>query len=833
MLKFKSLTRSHCLSSGLLALWCLGALTANAATATFEIEPQDLSGALKAFAVQSHREIFFAPELARGRKSQGLKGQFDDLQALNILLKGTGLNFSVTASNAILVRDPARKNESSPGAATSSSSDNANSGKEGKNESSQEFRMAQVDQSAAGPQIVNNQKSEKKEEGLSEIVVTAQKREERLIDVPISIVVLTAEELQKRQIVTLEDLPFIVPGLSIVDTGNNRQIFLRGVSNTIGTSLVGLYLDEADVTLGGTGVQIDPNVYDLERVEVLRGPQGTLYGEGSAGGTIRFITNKPNLKNFAFDSDVAALFTDGGAPSQRVNAMVNVPLIDSQLGLRIVGTSDHEGGWINQPAADLTNINNRELTNVRVEGLWKPNGQFTASAMAVINRDDRGVDVTDQNSSSNWTQVLDQTTTPREKNNYDLYNLALTVDTSAVRVLSTTTYLRAYDPIFNASSYYLEPPGPGSPLWYFYTPVQTNDDDALTQELRLNSNGSGPWQWTVGAFYRKYTAYFNAPANYFAQLGPPGTPLSNYDNDMYATVYDISYKSWSGFANTSYTLWDRLTVGAGVRYFHDDQVENAPGSPTETAQFRSVDPRFFVQYKLAENFNLYSSASKGFRSGGFNGPGIPTYGPEDIWTYELGTKMTRLESRVDFDTALFWTNYTNFQTSGRPPGTAFPILSNVGDARVKGVEWDLTWRPADRWSLSFNGDYLDSRFLKTTENYDAGDNLDVVPKYQFTLSGERDFTWSGKHGFARLDYSQQGRETFRFRAIGPWVFYESDVIHTLNYNMGLRWTENLSLNLFAQNLLNEQGFTNPFAAEGGGIRPRPRTVGIGFGVKFD
>ena len=185
---------------------------------------------------------------------------------------------------------------------------------------------------------------------LQEVVVTAQKRTERLIDVPISIAAVSSDELKQRQITSLEDLPQVVPDLAYNNIGNNHYFEIRGISNLIGNApLVGIYIDEADVTLGGAAAtQINPTVYDLQRVEVLRGPQGTLYGEGSAGGTIRFVTRNPDLNQFEFSSDVAALFTERGAPSQRVNAVTNIPLIDDQLAVRITGTFEHDGGWMVQ-----------------------------------------------------------------------------------------------------------------------------------------------------------------------------------------------------------------------------------------------------------------------------------------------------------------------------------------------------------------------------------------------------------------------------------------------------------------------------------------------------
>ena len=224
-------------------------------------------------------------------------------------------------------------NESSPSVSPSAG---AVDRKEGKKSSSGDFRVAQVDQGKNTQSVTVGTSSEPgaaRREQLTEIVVTAQKREERLMDVPISVVALSAEQLEERNIIGLDDLAMAVPGLSINSQGSyNRRLFLRGVANDTGSSLIGIYLDEADVT-SWAYTQLDLRSYDLERVEVLRGPQGTLYGDGSAGGTIRFITKNPQLDHFSMNADVAALFTENGAPGQRIEAMVNVPLIDNVLGV--------------------------------------------------------------------------------------------------------------------------------------------------------------------------------------------------------------------------------------------------------------------------------------------------------------------------------------------------------------------------------------------------------------------------------------------------------------------------------------------------------------------
>jgi outer membrane receptor protein involved in Fe transport len=257
-----------------------------------------------------------------------------------------------------------------------------------------------------------------------------------------------------------------------------------------------------------------------------------------------------------------------------------------------------------------------------------------------------------------------------------------------------------------------------------------------------------------------------------------------------------------------------------------------------------LDPRFYADYIVVDGINVYASAAKGFRSGGTNGFGEPSFGPEQVWTYELGTKTSLLGRQLSAGGAIFYSRYTDYQINGLlpPPNPPLNVTSNGGDAWIKGVEWELTWHPTELWSLSFNGNLLDTRFFKvntllnpdgtSSSAYQVGDGLDLVPKHTLTVWAERDFTVNGKKGFVRLDYSQQGRETYRNRSIWEGYFGETKNINMLNCNTSLQWTDRLSFSVFAQNLLNDQNFNSPTYIEQAG-KPRPRTYGLEFSMRVD
>ncbi len=368
MLKLNGLTRSHCLPMLVIAVLSLGALMAPAyaATTMFEIEPQDLSGALKAFAVQSHREIFFAPELARGRQSRGVKGKFDDLKALNLLLEGTGLNFSVTASNAILVRDPATRGESLRDGVTPTTSALTES-------QSPPMKLAQTD-SAQNLNDRNTNVSDlkvKEEDGakLDEIVVTATKRSESLSKVSLAVSAFSQDDLTSAGVVGLADLASAAPNLEIKTLGfaSAIQVTIRGITNSdfnpgaspaVATYIDGIYIARPQGLNG--------DLYDIARVEVLRGPQGTLYGRNATGGNINVVTADP-VNSFGSAADVSF----GNYNDAQVHGMLNLPITED-LAVRGAFSTHRSDGYFDSEGSISHDYGAADDYAGRLTVMWTP-----------------------------------------------------------------------------------------------------------------------------------------------------------------------------------------------------------------------------------------------------------------------------------------------------------------------------------------------------------------------------------------------------------------------------------------------------------------------------
>lgn len=804
-------------------------------------EPLDL--ALKQFADQTGLQIARFSDVAQGSSEVGpLVGQFTTEEALGSLLAGSGLTYRVLTHRTIaIVGAQANRRAAVPAAGGSQD------GKEGKTSSSPGFRVAQVAQGAgSGTDSVKSaeQRSASEESPLlQEIIVTAQKYSQRAFDVPISLDVISGAELLAHGITDLSNLQYDVPGLFLNNTGTTHAVYLRGVGNNLGTgAMVGTYVNDADTTAatvysGTAGYATnDDALYDLQRVEVLKGPQGTLYGDGSMGGVIRYITNDPVLDRVQMDADVAELFTQYGAPGQRVETMLNTPIIDGTLGLRFAGMFEHDGGWVDEPAANSKNINGGNLTDIRAEALWQPTERFKLKIMQTIHRHTSGLGE-GEDANGNISTFFNTTYTPSVTDSSDLSNLSLIYDFADAQLLSSSTYLSGGENDYNQ---YPVTSVPGYPPFVYLLPYWHVNNEDYSEELRLTNKGGGAWHWTVGSLYKKYHDTVSFPGEYY---GVDGTASAS----SLATAIQVpglderdSSSSWAGFADTSYRPLNRLTVGAGVRYFKDRETtrsatelgylspstgQSIVPNPSGEATFTSTDPRFYVQYQVSPQVNTYASASKGFRSGGFNSPPAPNYGPEVLWSYDLGTKLRIPQEHLRADVDLFDMNYSNYVSDTYVPPNY--LYTNVGRARIQGVDADLTWRPIHQWVLAVNTEVLRTKFLTASDisGYEPGERLPFAPTYSFTASVQRDFRVQSKPGTVELYYYEISRVQYRLAGV---PLFESDIPHFLNIRTNIDWSDNLSLGFFVHNILNDRGQLSPLYYTAASMRPRPRTFGLEF-----
>ncbi len=693
---------------------------------------------------------------------------------------------------------------------------------------------------ASAQERVETESATESPEG-ADIVVTAQKREQQAIDVPMGLSVLGGDRLEDLRINNVLELAYQVPGFIAQESVPGRTLYtLRGVGNSFGSSaLVGAYLDDVDVTSTGPA-QLDVRLYDLDRVEVLRGPQGTLWGAGSVGGTIRFITNKPDLNSFGGKAEAAVFGQNRGDISGEVQGAVNIPLVNDVLGLRLSGSYMNWGGWIDQPAANRKDFNDNELINVRARALFRPSDRFDVNGTIIIHRNKGGgkniANLLPYHDSL-FQSFVDPTLKTPFRDEYDHFNLTMRYDLGPATLVSATGRTNAEN--FNWDTRRLEltfrfiPSIPGTNVLQGYGYGQTNTK-ITTQELRLTSNGDKALSWTGGVYYRHEDVKATSVQTQYA--GPIPFVINS------AAGAAAKNSQWAGFADISYALSDRFTLGAGLRYFEEKRRStNLVNLVSQEGKFSHLSPRIYASFAATDDINFYVNVAEGFRSGGFNPPSAvavgasPTYDPETLRSYEIGTKMSLFDHRLYAEIAAFYSDYTDMQAVGVLPGIVANVTSNIGKAEIKGIEYALQWRPTRKLMLGVAGSFIDSKVVKldaSQTSHIVGDPLDQVAKYNVAITADYAFHWGPNlPGFIRLGFNEQGpvqwtsRNASLIQPIG-----RSDRLSFLNANIGIEFGR-AKFEIFGRNILDESGNSSPYTCCG--IQPQPRPFQFGARLAFD
>jgi iron complex outermembrane recepter protein len=601
---------------------------------------------------------------------------------------------------------------------------------------------------------------------LEEVVVTAQKYKSTIQDTPISMSAMSGGQLAAAGITTIEELTRDVPGLSMRSAGPGQTEYeARGLASNSGAApTVGFYLDEVPLTPPATAqigrVVMDPDLYDIDRVEVLRGPQGTLYGSGSMGGTVKVVTNQPKLNQFEGSAQVTASGTDGGGANGGANVMVNIPFGDA-VSLRIVGSDSYRSGWIdrvvlqnfpkdgatrgdvaNSPVQNTFNdVNTVKLSSVRASLLFQPDSTFSILASALTQHMSQGgYDEFDSPPGPKPIRAHYEAANVPEpiKDTVNIFGLTITKDFGLMSLTSATGYFnRSEDQTQDASesvSYFAG--------LYPYVAIPYSEDDSsqqFSQELRLTSRDNDRYHWVVGGFYsdlRSTWAEYSAnPA--FATL----TPGENPTGVAFAAHNPYQIKQSALFADGSYKVTDSLKLSTGLRYFKYDSQQLAsawgfyapfltPQPYTKTtAADNGVTPRVNLSWSPNKELTTYISASEGFRPGGANqqipafcGNGQNSFGPDKAWDYEIGEKAKLFNNQVTVNSDLFYITWNGVQeTLFLPCGFGFTV--NGGDGRSYGTELEVNANIDEHWAVSMSGSYTNAELTKPTAaiaGYQAG-----------------------------------------------------------------------------------------------------------------
>ena len=834
--------------SKLVAIVCTAAVCAQTIADTpksVDVPAGELAVALRELARQSGVEFVYSADQLKGVRTTGVQGEYTAEQAVTKLLEGTNLKVTVHPSGALLISDVSAPGASALGVEAADSDESRS--RLAQADTAQNAATASRDEwpaSAAGSAEISSQPGL-----LEEIIVTAQKREQRLLDVPMSISAVTGEMLTRQGAYSLTDIASTVPGLSSVENapGQNR-LQLRGISATAGTPTVGRYLDELPINVEGNNPSygMDIRFIDLARVEVLRGPQGTLYGEGSSmGGTVRYLTRDPDLDSASFGFDGAWGGVSGGSELYRGNVVINVPVVEETFGLRFAGGYEHSPGWIEYPRMGAKDVNDGEAKTARVKGLWRVTDALTARLLLLYQDNEfDSWNLAEPGRAAPFVQLSSLLDESR------LANLVLEYDAGSFTILSSSGYLDrdvatsnditdAFLPIYSAPP----PFGLGFPPGSVQTVTAgvPSQFEALSQEVRFASAGEGPLTWTAGLYYRDYEERFGQ--NTIAVPNPLPFELLTSDtlrgSEQSAVFGEIGYEFTPAFETT-----------VGLRYFRDQRTQSASGAqfgfpttePAREDTFSAVSPRLVLSYHLTEDMLLYASAAKGFRSGGLNlvaarPPGCSLqeeYDPEELWTYELGSNLSAANGRIVVQGAIYYNDWQDIQLIDLCPLGQTLQFTNAGKASGAGVDLQVTLRPTDALGVSLSAGYNDSQYDETSMAHVKGDAIDFVPQFTGAVSGDYDFNWSQSlRGRAHLDYQYTDSWSLTLRSLPPFGPVSSEPYGRLNARLSVlsgAW----EISLFGENLTDTDKIVGPpFGNTPVPTSMRPRTIGVGLRYNYE
>jgi outer membrane receptor protein involved in Fe transport len=604
---------------------------------------------------------------------------------------------------------------------------------------------------------------------VGEVVVTAEKRSSTVQKTPISITVITGEQLQAQGISSVSQIAQQVPGISFKSSGPGQTEFeMRGLTSTGGESpTVGFYLDETPLTppaMAQNGkVVIDPDLFDLARVEVLRGPQGTLYGAGSMGGTIKLVTNQPNLQSFGASAEVIGSGTEGAGQSATENLMLNIPVVKDVLALRVVGTNKWVGGWIDRDVLDpfpletngsttrgpvttapvaqeIKNANWERLQGARATVTYQPTDRLTITPSVLFQRINQGGPNTIDNPPGN-KDVHYQPYNVAEpfRDGFFLTDLTAKYDFGPVQATSATAYwnrqqFQTQDISEAMQDYIGSFFGPAADFPYStFGPGSISEKDntnQVSEEVRLNSTGSGPFQWLVGGYYSS----FNATSHVYSYYPVGGGFDEDFDTTNLADNHRvIKVDQVAAFGEASYAFTDQLKATVGLRYFSYNshsvtQVSGVSANGTSDplyskASNQGVTPKFNIAYTPTPDLDIYATAAEGFRPGGPNSPipsscdaalaqlglsAAPTqFGPDTVWSYELGEKARFADHRVTVNGDVYYEDWSGVQQQVAP-ACGFKFTANAGRATIYGAEIEVAVKLTPELTLTQNGGYTNA-----------------------------------------------------------------------------------------------------------------------------
>ncbi|MEM9879055.1 MAG: TonB-dependent receptor [Pseudomonadota bacterium] len=718
-----------------------------------------------------------------------------------------------------------------------------------------------------------------------EIFITATKRPQTINDIPFSVAAFSEDELRQQGIAGFADLAISVPGLSLQEGGPGaRSLVIRGISSTgvgLAGSTTGFYYDEAFVEPAGIVRSfIEPLFFDVERVEVLRGPQGTLFGGSSMGGTVRFISNKPDLEDFSGAGGAQLSFTKDGGANYTLNGMVNVPIVNDKLGVRLVGSYRYDEGFIDR-VQDTTlnptgvsfedgpveeNVNDADYAGARAIVTFKPTETFTLQGTVAYQRVEQSAIPSVDDEAERYTRTLPLNFDELVSDEFIMGNLVATLELEDFEILSSTTYydrdseLRqdGSNTFFSGGAFPLLGGGP-------------REDATFMQEVRVTTTWDKPINFVAGVYYEDYAREGRTE---YTTVDLTTGDTSIIPGFIGFTIADtLDRQQYAGFFEATYTFNEQWELTLGMRAFWFDVTDTVLDVESFTAEAISfvdgnsqsssesgVSPRASLSYMPTDEQTYYATVSRGFRPGGpnFNVPpafiaacqtaldgvievgddgSVAAFESDNLWNFEVGGKTSWLSNKLGLNASAYYMLWDDIQQSTFNPGCPGARSINAGQADVFGVEIEFDVAVTDQFSVFGGINFNDAELVETTVFATEGTPIANAPEWTINLSARYEQPIGDFTGFALANYRYVSES---FRVFGDFLA-DPEVPQGDFGLLGLRaglLADGWQITAFVDNLTNDQsnqtrqlsifeGFTpaNQF------VPVRPRTMGVE--VRFD
>ena len=815
----------------------------------------NLGDALQSFAQQNNIRILFRSDLVAGKSAKAVSKNASTKEYLEQLLAGTGLGYEIDPDGNIYINDQSSI-ASKAGYETVSLNSSAYY------ESNLEKLSAEIDDSEEGEVAT-----------FDEIIVTSSRREQALQDVPSSITTVNTEQFKDAGFLSIDDVIAYTPGFNVVNEGQRGtgSISARGVGQQSSTSVVAIYIDDVPMTgngpfAAGGNLFFDGLLGDLERVELLRGPQGTLFGATAIGGAIRYISKKPSLDEIRGNVSANISTTKDGGFNQLYSGRVSLPLIEDKIGITVAGFYEDNNGFVDLVDPATGNVVEEDIDHGQTYGFsgdlylqasenfeirlkaFHQNIQFNGLSL---------VDLAGTNFAPLYAPLTNDDALTESAYNFTVFSGSMDYDFEWATLTSTSSYTKYRSDSVNDLTadfaFFVDailegnPPGTTTSVPF----IADLASEKFVQEVRLTSSDSDEFEWILGLYFADEDTYNIQEA----VSQPTGFNLITLN-------FPSTYREYAAFGNLTYYVTPDFDLTAGIRYSDTsmglDQISSGaligPGVAIETVDDTVSTFLFTARYRPNENMSLWARVSSGYRPAAANLPLLdPVTGlntapalieQDSLWSYEVGAKGTTNEGIFSYDFALWYLKWNNFQSFVTLNGVT--VAGNaVPDVTAKGFEGTFNLNPTDNLLISSTVAYTDSTLDADDPGIHglAGARIPDVPKWTATLTGRYDFDISDDmtgHVGGGLRYTDSTLSAFVDGAPGEQtVLLTTDDYVVVDLNAGISWDQ-VSLNLYITNLLNDDSYT----AASGTLIPgttlvnaqtsplRPRTIGAVLSFDF-